>query len=106
MMPIRSLVPIVLIASLVAANPALAQDGGRIVSYADLDLNSPADTSTLDRRIGNAIRQVCGRSFPTDLQSHSQVRRCRAATASDVQAQRNDALAQAQNGRIQLSAGR
>lgn len=104
MKPIRSLIPIILIASAVAANPAHAQT--RIVSYADLDLTSPAGQATLDRRLNTAIRQVCGRSYPLDLQSQRQVEQCRAQTASVVQAQRNDALAQANNNRIQLSARR
>jgi hypothetical protein len=34
------------------------------------------------------------------------VRQCREQTAADVQAQRNDAFAQAQNSRIQLSSRR
>lgn len=102
MNPIRSLIPVVLLGTLAAADPAFAQD--RIVSYADLDLNSPAGQEALDRRITNAIEQVCGRPYPTDLQSRQQVQRCRSETLATVQAQRNDALAQAQNNRIQLSA--
>ena len=69
MKPIRSLIPIILIASAVAANPAHAQT--RIVSYADLDLTSPAGQATLDRRLNTAIRQVCGRSYPLDLAQRS-----------------------------------
>ena len=104
MKPIRSLIPIVLIASVAAANPAQAE--GRRVSYADLNLSSPEGQAVLDSRIASAIRQICGRAFPTDLQSAHQVERCRSETRADVQAQRNDALAQAQNERIQLSARR
>jgi len=104
MKPIRSLIPIVLIASVAAANPAQAE--GRRVSYADLDLTSPQGQAVFDRRIESAIRQICGRPFPSDLQTSHQVQRCRSETRADVQAQRNDALAQAQNDRIQLSARR
>ena len=106
MKPIRSLIPIVLIASLASANPAQADHGTRTVSYADLDLTSPAGQAAFDRRIANAVRQVCGRAFPVDLQSQRQIDECRRLTMRDVQAQRNDALAQAQNNRIQLSARR
>ena len=102
----RFLVPVALIASVVAAHPAVAESNGRTVSYADLDLTSPAGVAMLDRRIRGAIRQVCGRAFPRDLQSQIQVERCRAETLADVQAQRNDALAESQNHRVQLSARR
>ena len=101
MNPIRTLIPIVLVAAVAAANPARAET--RIVSYAGLDLASPEGQSVLDGRIASAIRQVCGRAYPTDLQSQRQVERCRVQTLADVQAQRNDALAQARNDRIQLT---
>ena len=102
MKPIRSLIPIVLVASAVVASPAEAQPS-RMVSYGDLDLSSPAGQAALDRRIATAIRQVCGWAFPRDLQSTHEVQRCREQTLADVQAQRNDAFAQATNSRIQLS---
>ena len=102
MKAIRSLIPIVLVVSAVAASPVRAESG-RIVSYADLDLTSPAGQAALDRRIDGAVRQICGRAFPSDLQTQHEVRQCRAQTRADVQAQRNDAFAQAQNSRIQLS---
>jgi UrcA family protein len=104
MKPIRSLIPIVLIASLAAANPAQAES--RTVSFADLDLTSPNGQAALDRRLENAVRQVCGSPYPIDLQSVNEVTRCRRETRANIQAQRNDALAQAQNDRIQLSARR
>ena len=106
MKPIRSLIPIVLIASLAAANPAHAESVSRTVSYGDLDLTSPAGQAIFDRRIGDAVRDLCGRAFPLDLQTQHDVRRCRSQAMAAVQAQRNDALAQAQNNRIQLSARR
>lgn len=104
MKPIRSLIPIILLASVAAANPAHAE--GRIVSYADLNLSSPEGQAVLDRRIATAVRQICGRAYPIDLQSQRQVQRCRSETFADVQAQRNDALAQARSDGIQLSARR
>jgi UrcA family protein len=104
MNPIRSLIPIVLVAAVAAANPAHAES--RTISYADLDLSSPEGQAVLDSRIANAVRQVCGRAFPTDLQSRRDVDRCRSQTLAETQAQRNDAFAQAHNDRIQLSARR
>ena len=104
MNPIRSLIPIVLVASAVVASPAPAET--RIVSYADLDLNSPSGQAVLDQRIHSAIVQVCGGAYPADLQGRREVRRCREQAAATATAQRNDALAQAQNSRIQFSARR
>jgi UrcA family protein len=104
MNPIRSLIPIILVATVAAANPAHAQT--QIISYADLDLTSPAGQAALDSRIQSAVRQVCGRAYPIDLQSQRDVARCRSATLADVQAQRNDALAQARTDRVQFSARR
>jgi UrcA family protein len=104
MKPIRTLIPIILVAAVAAASPARADH--RVVSYADLDLTSPQGQAVLDSRLTSAIRQICGRAYPTDLQSQRQVERCRAQTLADVQAQRNDALAQARDDRIQLSARR
>ena len=104
MKPIRSLIPIILIASTVAVSPAPAET--RAVSYADLDLSTPAGQAMLDRRISWAIVQVCGGPYPADLQGRREVTRCRHEAAANVQAQRNDAFAQAQSNRIQLSSRR
>ena len=102
MKPIRSLIPIVLVASL--AGISSAQADTRRVSFADLDLTSPAGQAQLDRRLEDAVRQVCGSAYPVDLQTVTEVQRCRRETRANIQAQRNDALAQAHNRRIQLSA--
>lgn len=101
MNPIRTFVPIVMALSAAISTPAIAQT--RVVSYADLDLTSPAGQAAFENRIDNAIRQVCGSAWPLDLQSQHQMQRCRSQTRADIQAQRNDALAQAQNNRVRLS---
>jgi UrcA family protein len=98
---IRSLIPIVLLSTLVAATPAAASQ--KIVSYADLDLTNPEGIAKLDRRIQSAVRDVCGRAYPADLQSIHDVRRCRANSLADVQPQRSKALAQ-NNSSVQLAA--
>ena len=100
-------ITIVLFASLATANPVLAgQNDGQIVSYSDLDLTTAAGQATLDQRLSSAIRTVCGRAFPSDLRAIYQVRRCRSQAIVGVQAQRNDALAQARNNSVQLAASR
>ena len=66
-----------------AAIPAAASAQGlpvQAVTYADLDLASAAGRQSLDRRVGAAVRRVCGRAWPLDLGAVEEVRRCRAGT--------------------------
>jgi UrcA family protein len=86
------------------AAPAAASSEGVQVSYAGLDLTTPAGIAALDARLERAVRYVCGAPFPADLQTQSQVRRCRASTLASFQAQRGDALAAAQSRAVQLAA--
>ena len=102
---IRLIIPTLLLASL-AANPAHAgwSDPARqIVSYADLDLSTPAGVATLDGRIDRAIRKVCGKAY-MDLNTSQAVRQCRKDTFSSVQHQRASVLAAATDKSIQFSA--
>ena len=90
--------PLLLIASLLTAGTILAATASpaiaappaaqtRIVSYADLDLTRAAGRATLERRIDRAVRAVCGRAAPTDLNGLDQVQLCRAETLADAAAQ-------------------
>ena len=92
--------PLLLAASLLAsatflagaAGPALAAPPAaaaqtRVVSYADLDLSSAAGRARLDQRVGAAVRAVCGRAAPTDLNGLAQVQACRDETLADATAQ-------------------
>jgi UrcA family protein len=100
---IRLFIPTLLLASL-TANPAHADwsdPASEIVSYADLDLSTPAGIKTLDGRIGRAVRKVCGKAY-MDLATSSNVRRCRKETLASVNHQRSQALASVQS--IQFSA--
>ena len=99
---IRS-VPLALVAAAIAATPAAASQGDRRVSYADLDLASPAGVAALDQRLERAVRQVCGSPWPVDLRGRRDIERCRAETRATVQARRSDALAQARDRSIQLA---
>lgn len=96
------IIPTLLLAS-VAANPAHAgwsKSDSQIVSYADLDLSTPAGIRTLDGRIDRAVRKVCGKAY-IDLATSRGVRACRKDTLASVQDQRSRALSTA---RIELSA--
>ena len=75
--------------AILSAAPVVAEAPTRAVSYADLDLSSAAGRDTLDRRIGAAIRRVCGSAYPIDLRSTQEVRDCRYETAARVAADRH-----------------
>lgn len=89
--------------ALTVAAPAAAETVRVPVSYSGLDLNSPAGIAELDARIGRAVDQICGRPFPDTLTSRYTLRRCQTEARSSVQAQRADALAQAQSRGIQMA---
>ena len=90
--------PFILLASLVtagtfltaAAAPAIAAPPAaetRIVSYADLNLASATGRARLEQRIGAAVRAVCGRAAPLDLNGLASVEQCRDETHADAVAQ-------------------
>lgn len=62
----------------VAVSPAAAQPQARsiAVSYADLDLASAAGRTTLENRIGNAAKRVCGVEHSVDLSRRLAEQRC------------------------------
>lgn len=93
---------VIIAAALLAApfaTPAEAQapaaDRTQVVSYADLDLARDADQRKLDRRIGLAVKQVCGTASDVDLEGKNEVRRCRIATRERISAERDQAFASA-----------
>jgi hypothetical protein len=59
-------------------------------------LTTPAGIAALDSRIEGAVRRICGRAYPVELQAQADASRCRAEARLSVQAQRGDALASAQ----------
>ncbi|MGZ8282576.1 MAG: UrcA family protein [Allosphingosinicella sp.] len=96
-------ISLALIACAAFATPAAASPEQIPVSYADLDLTTPAGIATLDARLERAVRQVCGGTFPMSLDSRAQVRRCQAETRADIQPSRGEALAQAQSRGTQMA---
>lgn len=102
MIRIRSVAP-ALIAAAIAVSPAAASSGSQRVSFADLDLTTPAGIAELDARLERAVRDVCGEPWPRDLRGRRYIEQCRTETRATLQAQRGDALAQAQNRAVQLA---
>ena len=78
-----ALVSALLTAGLIQAAPAFAQTADAnvsIVRTADLDLASKAGKRTLDRRLVEASRTVCGQVTDVDPAGKNDARACRADT--------------------------
>ena len=76
--------------------PAVARDAAPVVriSTADLNLATEAGLRTLDRRLAQAVREVCSdRAADTQLARQLSVKRCIAETSKDLAAQRARVLA-------------
>ena len=87
-----------------AAQPAADAEQASIrVSFADLDLGSPAGRATFDRRIERAIDVLCGQP-DRNLDMATPVFKCRAAAQASASPQRQLAVAAAQRSSIQLAA--
>lgn len=57
---------------------AWADEPSTVVSYADLDLDDPADVATLEHRIVIAAKKVCARSWDVPLSLWADTEACRA----------------------------
>ncbi len=85
--------------------PRTADETSVRVSYADLNLALASDQSRLDRRVGSAIRDVCGASdyyAARTLTNFAHYRICTAKASDSAQSQMAAAIARAQN---QFAAG-
>lgn len=90
-----SAIAIALAAVPVAAN---AETMSVKVSYADLNLASPAGVAQFDRRIAHAVTTICGVEKSTD-DNWPQVRKCRRDALASTLPQRSQALAAAETRR-------
>jgi UrcA family protein len=77
-----------------ATSPASANNVS-LVRTADLDLGSSTGQRTLDQRLANAAREVCGTASDADIEGKNDVRQCRNATLAQAKSQRNTVLAAA-----------
>lgn len=105
-----------IILSLMVAAAALAPagltaqpvDGSELVtarvSFADLNLSSPAGRASLDRRIEHAIDGICGQLPSANLDMAAPVAKCRAVAKASASSQRQLAVATAQRSTIQIAA--
>lgn len=73
-------------------------DSARVdVSYADLNLASPAGRAALEMRVTRAARRVCGAAAATDLRAAMAARKCVTVAQSTARPQIDLALARTQN---------
>jgi UrcA family protein len=95
----------IFIATLLAftASPTLAEPPVTVTSFvqtADLDLASKDGQRTLEKRLNQAIVEVCGEASPTDLAGQNKVRACRKDAHNRFDAQRDERIAAASSNPI------
>ncbi len=98
-----------IIATLLAftATPALAEPpviATSIVETVDLDLSSKAGQRALDRRLTQAVKDVCGTASDVDIAGKNDVRRCRVETLASLSAERDQHIARASGEPIEVAA--
>ena len=87
------------------AAPAVAQGAPSVtVSFADLNLSSERGTQIFDRRIKNAIANVCGGTPPRDVGARRIYNRCLEETAVAVEPKRDLAVAEYRSGQLAAKA--
>lgn len=99
------LIPALLIA--LAPLPLAAQPLQPVISTvqtADLDLSSKSGQRTLDRRLFQAIAEVCGTASPSDLVGQNKVRDCRSEARDRFAPERDQRIAEASGQPIEVAA--
>ena len=82
-------------AALISA-PAFAQDQTSVhVSYADLNLASPAGVKVFHRRLEDAVTKICGTADPRDMGRRAMVQACRDSTQATTERVERQTLAAA-----------
>lgn len=93
--------------ALLLATPALAADPDQmaVAVYAnDLDLASVEGVATLDRRLDDAARQICGRMPGRDFTMQRVVAACREQALASARGRADTMIASARGGQSQLAA--
>jgi UrcA family protein len=90
-----------------SATPALAEApfvATSVVETADLDLNSQSGQRALDRRLNQAVKEVCGIASDADVAGKNDVRRCRDETLAGLASERDQRIAAASSQPIKVAA--
>lgn len=97
----------IFIATLLAftATPALAEPVtvSTTVQVADLDLSSKAGQRSLDRRLSQAVIELCGTASDADPAGKNDVRKCQKETFARVTLERDQRIAAASSQPIELA---
>jgi UrcA family protein len=83
-----------------AETPATPQTYVSYVQTADLDLASKGGQRTLDHRLAQAAREVCGDPSDVDLVGQNKARECRKDAVENAGAKREAVLAAAKRGSV------
>ena len=89
------------------ATPALAETpviATSTVQTADLDLSTAKGQQALERRLQQAVKEVCGSASDVDVAGKNDVRRCRAETLANLSSERDQRVARASGEPIQVAA--
>jgi UrcA family protein len=89
------------------ATPALAEApviATSTVQTADLDLSSAQGQRALDRRLAEAVKEVCGIASDVDIAGKNDVRRCRVETLASLADERDQRIAAASSQPIKVAA--
>lgn len=89
------------------ATPALAEApviATSTVQTADLDLSSARGQQLLDRRLSQAVKEVCGVASDADIAGKNDVRRCRTETLTSLADERDQRIAAASAQPIEVAA--
>ena len=90
-----------------SATPALAEApyvATSIVETADLDLGSQSGQQALDRRLNQAVKEVCGTASDADVAGKNDVRQCRVETLASLASERDQRIAAASSQPIKVAA--
>lgn len=89
-----------------SATPAVAetqQIATSVVQTADLDLSSQSGQRALDRRLSQAVKEVCGIASDADVAGKNDVRRCRVETSASLAGERDQRIANASSQPIKVA---
>lgn len=89
------------------ATPALAEAPALVqstVQTADLDLSTARGQRTLDQRLSQAVKEVCGSASDADIEGKNDVRRCRVETLAQLAGERDQRIARASGEPIEVAA--
>ena len=92
---LKLLIPALLLSATPQLASAQATEAAVTISYGDLDLRSAEGVARLDRRINNAITELCTDYARVPLDGQIAISRCVKEAKASAQAQRGIALGKA-----------